>query len=210
MECARVAREIPEQWPPLPQWLSADESPWGVAVVDCRAYALGMRSVTQDAEVAASFTALRSNPGDHLRGAHPDDGEQVPSTLEWPVPSAPPDGPIFRAGAMEDKWDVTCHAGCLYFTRSWTGNLIYRLQTQFNDGLLSADAVEYDPSQANVELAPAVVDYIVKSHLLGFLCPHPALVPGDDPHPIALASFSLFGRAGWFATHDDTLQFRPD
>ena len=50
------------------------------------------------------------------------------------------------------------------------------------------------------------MDFIVKSHLLGRLVPHP--IPpgmGQDPEQIALASFSPHGRRGCFATYADTL-----
>ena len=133
--------------------------------------------------------------------------------LTYPFTTArPKDGPMFRSSCMEEKWDVTWLSPYLYLTRSWTGDLVHKIEIEFADQrmfvseLLSAG----DPSLAHDDLlAVRDADFLIKVLLYRWQGPHSMRCsPGDDPMTIAVASFAKFGRQGWFATFAETTGFR--
>jgi hypothetical protein len=113
---------------------------------------------------------------------------------------------------MEDKWDIFLHDGYFYFTRSWTGILSFRASVRFDETEVKITAVDADSSvvDGDSEMAIKAVDFLVKSHLYRYLCPHP--VPNsmrdEDHQKIALCSLGSFGRRGYFASFEDTTKVR--
>lgn len=208
--------KVPPPRPPAPQpisfdgvrWLEADESPFGIRVLDCRPFSRSMISTTKDPGIANRFVQLRASDGREHVGKRPKDAIEAACALAYPAPDGTRDGPRFKADQMEDKWDVYLYEGVLYFARSWGGELIFTATTELRDGQLHLTSVAANPNPAdgNPEIAVRVVDYLVKSHVLGREVPHP-LPPSlnPDPQAIAVFSFGSYGRRASFATFEDTL-----
>lgn len=183
-----------------PRWLTAAESPFGVEVLDCRAFAASMISTTGAPGIAERFLELRGDDGSRLCGAAPQDARALPWTLAYEVAVAWRPGPLFRAREMEVKWDVSCHDDTLFLTRSWTGSLEFtaRVSQPAAGRVMLSDLVAAGSWAAHgPRHAVATLDFVVRSHVLGLVAPHP-LPPdaGDDPGQLAMVSFSLFGRYG--------------
>ena len=128
----------------------------------------------------------------------------VSCSLTYACPERPSDGPLFKSEQMEDKWDIYLFNDVLYFARSWTGDLLFCASTRFDSGWMHLTGIVADGGQAP-EFALRVVDYLVKSHILGRDALHPlppelSKVAGD----IAAYSFSMFGRRCSFGTYADT------
>lgn len=195
-----------------PRWLAAADSPFGVEVLDCSAFAAGMISTTGAPGIAERFLELRDDDGSRLRGADPQDARPLPADLAYrlPVPWRP--GPLFRAPAMEVKWDVSLHDDTLYLTRSWTGSLEFRarLSLPADRALVSGIVAAGNWADQGAGHVVAVVDFVLRSHVLGLLVPHP-LPPGpeDDPQQLAMMSFSLYGRLGRYGMRGDTTTMVP-
>src|SRR5437879_5067383 len=159
-------RPMTEAPAPAPRWIDASENPFGVPLVDCRPVALGHGSWTQDPQVAERYVRLRSDSGERLRSASPPDAFQMRPGLTYPFTTArSKDGPVFRSSCMEEKWDVTWLSPYLYLSRSWTGDLVHKIEIEFADQrmfvseLLSAG----DPSLAHDDLlAVRDADFLIK------------------------------------------------
>lgn len=107
---------------------------------------------------------------------------------------------------MEDKWDICLYDNTLYFARSWTGELWFRAIIEVDGVGLRVTRIDAkgDDFADRKPFAIRVVDFLIKSHLLGFEVPHP--LPSDlpdDPETITTYSFQWYGRRGLFATCDD-------
>lgn len=195
-----------------PRWLAAADSPFGVEVLDCSAFAAGMISTTGAPGIAERFLELRDDDGSRLRGADPRDAQSLPADLTYHLPAPWRPGPLFRAPVMEVKWDISLHNDTLYLTRSWTGSLEFRarLNLQADRASLSSVLAAGNWADQGADYAVAVVDFVVRSHVLGLRVPHP-LPPGteDDSQQLALASFSLYGRLGRYGVRGDTARLAP-
>jgi hypothetical protein len=189
------------------RWLEAADNPFGIRVLDCRSVALGMISTTADPAIAQRFVDLRSSAGTEHLGQVPNDAVRWQCDLTYPIDGQLPEGPLFVAGEMEDKWDIYLHSDHLYFARSWTGVLVSRARIRFVGLAAYVDFVEVDPSTAeDAGLAIRHVDYLIKSHLFNKVAPHPLpLTMPPIERDIALFSFSQYGRRGEFASYEDTI-----
>lgn len=188
-------------------WIAASDNPWGVDILDCRSITMFWLSTSEKPEMVHSFGDLRSSDGrQHLQSEplpHAVDG-----TLIQAIPVSPPEGPLFRARCMEEKWDVYHWAGTIYVARSWSGELNHTASVRCDGSQLVFDnirSIKPDPVYARREL-----NFILWSHCQ--LSPMPAPLPVQDmPDPDhrgekALAgwhTFTTFGRLGWFATNAD-------
>jgi hypothetical protein len=196
--------------PPSPQnsdatferlvWLEPHENPFGVRVLDCRPIAETFLSASEDAASIRFFGSPEARSGEQFRGQRPEAAVRVACALVYPLAVPLPEGPVFLAGAMEEKWNVYHFAGVLYFARSWTGHLQYTTTLAPSASELRVVEVEAWPGNVLGDDSVAVrqVDFLIRSHLLGQAVPHPA-PPLPTKKGIAVWSFSQYGRRGLFA-----------
>lgn len=192
---------------PSVRWMGLDDpaNPFVVEGYDCLAFVRSMVSTTQDPAIAESFHLQRHADGANLAGLLPGDAVAADCALAYRSDGAPPDGPLFKAEAMEDKWDIYLHGDRIYFCRSWTGTVVHVAEFTVAGDTLAIHRTwsvgSADPGHATRE-----IDYLVKSHVLGRRVPHP--LPDTlaaQPHLVGLHSFSLYGRQCCFGTFADTL-----
>ena len=194
--------------PPVPdlKWLERDQNPFNLRCLDVRSFTTTMVSTAADRKQAATFMKLRKNRGEIHKGTSPDGAAHVECQLLYPHQGATRDGPLAMARAMEDKWDIFLWEGYLYFTRSWTGILVYKAKIDFIETqaiISSIDSLQVGV-QGGTWVAIAAVDFLVKSHLYRREAPHtiPPTIPDDDLG-IAAYSFKEYGRWASFATFED-------
>jgi hypothetical protein len=173
-----------------------------VRVLDCRALSLSMTSMTSSAEVAARFTQLRTDGGARLADVSVNDALRTPCDLLL-AGIRDDDGPIFRAPEMEWKWDASRVGRRLLFSRSWSGDL---------QAAATIDERPDGPHLVDLEVAAklcgddartavCLVQYLVRVMLEGKVTPHPvpAVAPTSSVQELFMYSWSLHGRAAFFA-----------
>ena len=198
---------------PLAQvgWVSATKNPFGVDLLDCRAFTGSTTAFAKDPKVTDSFAMLRRSKGDEHRGAPPEQEAICPCDLRYAHNGQVEDGPLFKAEVMEDKWDIYLYDNYLYFARSWTGTLEYRARVTFDEREAHVVAVEARREMVEDDPAYAVaaVDFLIRSHLYGQPIPHPLpRSAGEDPRQLAVLSFSMYGRKALYGTFADTTRVR--
>ena len=183
-------------------WMSVDiDNGRQLHLLDCRGIALTMVSTTQDPEVAASFSHLRSSNGSQHVGQMPADPLGIDCLLEyddWPLR----DGALFKADEMEDKWDLYQWNGQLYAARSWTDDLIITadLSVQGTHASIRRVVAAAERVFGDASFAVRTLDFLIESHVFGRESPHPlpAAYAERSPEDLALFSFSQFGRRGLY------------
>jgi hypothetical protein len=193
-------------------WVSAGDSPFGVDVLDCRAFSQSMISTTQDQRIADSYLNLRASSGEQYRGCAPENAVACECDLRYPHMAELRDGPLFKAQAMEDKWDIYLYDGYLYFARSWTGLLAFRARVLPDDDGMNVVGVEAGAGVPDGDpfYCVAAVDFLIRSHLLGLPVAHPLPKDvGKDANELTMFSFSQFGRWARFGTFADTTRLGP-
>lgn len=187
------------------RWLSPQENPFRMEILDCRPFAQTMIALTQDPEISARFLQLRRSFGEDLRGCKPEGARHIACHLAYPYQGEVQDGAVFKAETMEDKWDIYLYDGYLYFARSWTGDLVFRARLEFQPGLARVTTIETARPNEDAFLVQQV-DYLIKSHLFRREAPHP--LPRDfgrDAEKLAVYSFSEYGRRGLYGSLANTL-----
>jgi hypothetical protein len=181
-------------------WLEPHENPFGVRVLDCRPITETFLSASQDAALIRFFGSPEARSGEQFRGQHPEEPIRVACGLVYPLASPLPDGPVFLAEAMEDKWNIYHFAGVLYLARSWTGHLQYTATLDPSPSELRVVEVDACPDNLLGDNAMAIrqMDFLIRSHMLRQVAPHPA-PPLLSKKDIALWSFSQYGRRGLYA-----------
>jgi len=184
-------------------WVPAAENPFGVDILDCSAFAQSTVATTSSAEVAARFSQLREDTGEHCRGKEPALAFTTEYHLEYPS-AVHQDGPIFTANQMEDKWDIYLFDGDFYFARSWTGDLVFKARVTFDHLSAKVTKISGQRESSTFRDPVAVVDFLVKSHVYGLVAPHPLPnTPETQPSHLASWSFARYGRRGLFGTKSD-------
>jgi hypothetical protein len=194
------------------RWLEADDpaNPFDVSGCDCLGFVGAMLSSTPDSQSAARFLELRSDDGRALVGKLPDAPREMACDLLYPYVGEVRDGVLFKAGRMEEKWDIYLYQSKIYFCRSWTSNLLYVAHFSADgQGVAITKIVAAGELAADPTLPVRQVDYLNKSHLFGRAAPHP--LPAELPRDlqkIAFYSFSQYGHKCCFGTYENTLGAR--
>jgi hypothetical protein len=172
----------------------------------------GTLSVTSASEVAERYVALRASTGEEYVGALPEDYSRVDCTLSYSArDSGYAEGPLFKAAAMEEKWDIYLYQQRIYLARSWSGLLCYVADVTFRtDNTAEIPTITYmNGLHEEAGMPVKTVDFLIKSHVFGAIVPHPMWGdPETDPQQLAMVSFTLFGRRCWFGTWEDTVPLR--
>lgn len=198
-----------EEGPSQLQWLRGKESPFGMDVLDCRAFALHQMSTTADATIAESFVHSTASDGTVFIGTLPKDPVRIVIPFTFPLgPVELNDGPVFVSRQMEEKWNVYFFDRVLYFVRSWTGILVHAVKCEIKDGTLEVSSIV--TSQESIDerdrtFSIREVFFLIVSHVLGRVYPHPVLsfIEAEEDR-IALFSFSQYGKMGLFASVPET------
>lgn len=189
-------------------WLEMEVEGQKLKLFDCRAFSLSQMAMTPDREIAARFATSRNADGRELIGRHPESPTTYTSDHIFPRNESPPEGPLFKAIQMEDKWDIFHYEGVFYFARSWTGDLIVRVDIEPAEGGFKLARIECNSSVLpEGEFALRFVECLLKSHCLDMISPHPLPADIESKDEIALIgfSFSNFGRRAWFGCYESTV-----
>lgn len=193
------------------RWLEPHENPFMERVFDCREYAFNKIATTKNAAIANSFRESRHSDGIEFIGQFPENAAKIEVNYNFHSKAHPayedgiPDGILFKAKTMEEKWDIYKYSNFLFFVRSWTGELVYFSTYIATKVGFKTDVIVFDDSKmekADPFFELKVVEFLIHSHILGLQVPHP--IPKtleDDPATIAAYSFSMFGNKGCFASY---------
>jgi hypothetical protein len=189
-------------------WMTIEVDGKSLRVLDCRKFVLGRFAWTADEKMAASFARARIWDGGELEGQLPRESVTIETTVHLPNTGGGrlPDGKLFQARQMEDKYDVFNFGTSLYICRSWTSELVLRAEYSYADRLLNCHVIHAAPDLGESPFVQRFMEYVVKSHCLDMICPHPIWpLVRRRKSEIAAYSFSQFGRRAWYASYDETI-----
>jgi len=199
---------VPPQFPV--RRLSAGDpgNPFKVDGYDCLSFVRSRVAIAEPA-IAETFATLRKNTGLTYAGELPADPIEIQAALEYPGEQVR-DGMLYKAGKLEEKWDIYLYEQHLYFCRSWTGTLVYVASFQLAQGKITIGKiwVAREASAEDSVFAIQEVDYLLKSHVMQRRVPHP--LPPDlhiTEETIGQYSFSQYGHICCFGTYADTLDW---
>jgi len=207
LEKAEIGEEVlldEEEIPHFePRWLNPNETPFNMKLFDCREYALHMVSSTGDKNIIEKYIQMQSSDGKEYIKENFKEAIRIKCNVDFPFPDTDlPDGILFRSSMMEEKWNIYKYGNQLYFVRSWTGELRYITDYEKKEEgfVIREIAMDKDDfKEENIAFYVDEVHYLLISHVMGYLIPHP--LPNDvkdSPEEILKFSFSEFGNRGYF------------
>jgi len=197
---------------PEVQWIEAENSPWGVRLLDLRPVTQGLLSTSADPECAANAVSFHHDDGSSFESMHPNSDRTVPLSLRYRVAQPLTDGPLFIPTCMEEKWAIFYRGGRILFVRSWTRELYAAADVKLHGDELEIVAIRGDLVEANEEprYRQRVVDYLMRSHALNLVYPVPLTSDQEPPSYTAMWCFQGFGRRAWFATAEEIAYDVPE
>ena len=194
------------------KWYETGEgNPFQMRVLDIRSYTQHMISTTKDPNVAEGFVKNRASIGQEYRGFAFNAPTVLEVSLTYPHNGEKMEGAGYKAGEMEDKWDIYCWDNVMYFVRSWTGDVGYKAQVTYNDNHFSIQNIEFQRASSALEeqsIALNNVHFLISTLLFKRVQPHKIprhLLTNEE---IAAYSFAAFGRNSWYATYEDVIDSR--
>ena len=99
------------------KWIKAIDNPYKRDIFDCREYAINMLSSSQNSQVAKKFLELRKSDGKEYIGKFPTNGAKCDVELNFLTKGKHmPDGVVFKAQTMEQKWDIYKYSNFFFFS----------------------------------------------------------------------------------------------
>lgn len=181
---------------------NSDGNPFNKRILDVRPFTWHTVATTQDKNIAETYGKLRSSYGKEYIGANVENPQTTEIYLEYPHNGEPLEGIVFKAESMDVKWDIYIYDTIFYFTRSWTGDLVYKAYSQILPDKIRIDKVEY-PNDTNLEQAKSNVHFLLNTHAMGQVIPHQVPDDLETDMAIALYSFQQFGNKGCYACFED-------
>jgi hypothetical protein len=194
-----------DEWEAKLVWLPVGhaDNPFQEEVLDCRAVALSLISMTTDMNVAESFNRLRTSDGRETRGHLPEQAIVADCELRFPYDGKHHDGPVFVAQEMEDKWDFYAYDRRLYVRRSWTGHLAHVAELEYGSDAVVIRRVHCGAGGVfeDRDFAVAQLHFLITTHMGRTLMPFPIppIFPRTAAKAIAFMGFNTYGRRGQFA-----------
>lgn len=185
------------------KWVSADENPFQVPVLDIRPVTLGMMSTTSSQEQAANALSYSKDDGRGFLQEVPNQ-PLVDMDLRFPIDGTLANGSLFLPQQMEHKWAIYYHDHKILFIRSWLRvvQAVAETKIEGNELVITGLRGWFLAENEDAAYAQRVLDFLMRSHAFGQIFPAP-LEPGMEQHPLTAAHFcmNLFGSLAPYATH---------
>lgn len=186
------------------RWLDpGKDSPFNKRVLDIRSFTWGIISTSEDTNIVNKYSDLRYTLGEEYIGKSIEDAEVHETFFEFPHNGSKVEGILYKSESMDVKWDMYSYDKIIYFTRSWTGELIYKAYLDIlENNNVGIYQIEY-PKSIGFEIANSAVYFLLKSHVQEVI--HPHRVPSDLNTEIEIAHYSLeqYGNKACYASYND-------
>jgi len=191
-----------------PRWVKpGPNNPFGRWVLDIRPFVAGVNAAFQDERVSEVFRNSRDNDGRQYRNIDLSSYDRSECSLVYPNNGSEIEGVLYKSQTMDYKWDIYAYDDRMFFTRSWTGDLVYVAQINVTGIQVVVDEIwhkaDISPMKARNE-----VHYLIMTHLLGEMMPVMVPQAAHSAEDMALSGFARFGKMAFFATHDEILNIK--
>ncbi len=178
------------------------ENPFNKKMLDIRSYTGTMLALTSEKEVAEKYNELRYSNGEYLIKTNIENKKTSDFNLTLPHNGETLHGNVFRADSMDCKWDIYSFENAFFFSKSWSGELVYKAKFKLTPTSIQIYQIEH-PADVDKKTAANDIHYLIKTHALDQPIPHniPEYLKTDID--IAYWSFIKFGNRAYYATYED-------
>lgn len=187
-------------------WLEASENPWGIRILDVRPVTQHLISSSSDPQCAANALSYGLDSGAGFICDETPIQRSITTSLPYRHDEDFWGGALFRPSVMEHKWAIFYHFERLFFVRSWQRKVYVIADTKKLGEFLEVRSIQgtFVAEQEPPDFTCRVLDFLMRSHVLGLEYPTPLLAGLEtDTQQAALWCFSAFGSMARFAALED-------
>ncbi|PRP96437.1 ankyrin repeat domain-containing protein [Enhygromyxa salina] len=181
------------------KWLAADQTRFGVPVLDLFSITGQLLSTSENPEAAARSISWSQSVGAELDGSSLAELEPLACALRYPADPLLGDGLLFTPREMEHKWVLALRDGQVLAARSWTGEVQAVAEARREGDELVLDVVRISKAAGFDVFGDPVetFDWLIRSHALDQVLPLPA--DADGAALLEAAPLTVFGPFGHMA-----------
>jgi hypothetical protein len=189
------------------EWHDIGEgNPFNKRILDCRDFTQTNLATSTDRGIAEKYNRLRQSNGKEYVLTNFQNKVSLDVQLSYPPTGAQLTNLVFKSGSFDEKWDIYIYDDCLYFVKSWTGELVYKAFARANKDNVIIYKIEFEETDlADKSFAASNVHFLVTTQILKGVLPHRVPTNLKTDMEIAIYSFHIFGNKCWYATYDDIL-----
>lgn len=193
------------------KWINiGEDNIFNKRCLDITGYTMNVTSSTKGNKFAKKFGSLRNNDGLYLKNIDTNKFSSTECSLRYPHNGESLQGVVYKADRMAIKWDIYVYDEIFYFANSWSGKLFFKAHANISDTEIKIVKIEYVNDgyvKDNPELAKNYVHFLMLSHAMGQIVPHPIpdWIDDEDMLLIARISFNQFGNLAYYATKQGIL-----
>lgn len=185
-----------------------EKNPFNKRVLDITGYVC-CAGVSNN-EFTNKFSSLRNSDGLYLKNIDTTKFSSAECSLTYPHNGKSLQGIVHKAEGMYDKWDIYIYDEMFYFANSWSGKLLFKAYANISDEEIKIVKIEYVNEgyvKDDPELAKNYVHFLMLSHFMGQVVPHPIPDWIDDEEMMFIAriSYNQFGGIAFYATKQGIL-----
>jgi len=196
-----------------PKWYDVGEgNPFNETILDIRCVTLNIVATTSEKSIAENYTASRSDNGEQYIDQEITEAKRFASNIRYPHNGEKLEGIVSKSDSMDVKWDIYAYGEWIYFVRSWTSDLVYKVHYENTGSELVLDYIVTAIDEGeDLALHEQNIHSMMLTHVLGRVWPYtiPKEFQSDSGKKIALYLFSQFGCKATIASHANILNIEP-
>lgn len=194
------------------RWISPDENPWGLKVLDLRPISQTMLSTSRDSKMAENAISYGQEDGTTFKNSFPKSERIVSSNLIIPTDEKLEEGVLFNPSTMEHKWAIYFMNNRLIFVRSWLREAFVVAETILENGQIKVTEIvgEFTDNESP-KMTESILMFLLLSHPLNEIIPAP--IPKDLAENIdqaGLWAFSTYGNMAHFGYFGEGFKYKTN
>lgn len=177
------------------QWISPEQNPWGLKVLDLRPISQNMLSTSKDPKMATNAVSYGQEDGTTFKDYLPKSEKITSSNLIILTDGRLEEGVLFNPSTMENKWAIYFMNNRLIFIRSWLREAFVVAKTvQDHNQLKITEIIGEFTDNESAKMTESILMFLLVSHVLNETVPAP--IPKDfldNTDQAGMWAFSTYG-----------------
>lgn len=194
------------------KWISADQNPWNLKILDLRPISQTMLSTSKDPKMATNAISYSQEDGTTFKDYLPKSERAIPSNLTIPTDKKLEEGVLFNPSTMENKWAIYFMNNRLIFIRSWLREAFVVAKTvQENSQIRITEIIGEFTDNESSKMTESILMFLLFSHSLNETIPAP--IPKDlldNMDQAGMWAFSTYGNMAHLGYFGEDFNYRTD
>ncbi|SDF52808.1 ankyrin repeat domain-containing protein [Cellulophaga baltica] len=194
------------------KWISADQNPWNLKILDLRPISQTMLSTSKDPKMATNAVSYSQEDGTTFKDYQPQSEKTIFSNLVISIDEKLEEGVLFNPSTMENKWAIYFMNNRLIFIRSWLREAFVVAKTVQENNQLKVTEIKGEfTNNESPEMTQSILMFLLFSHSLNETVPAP--IPKDledNTDKAGMWAFSTYGNMAHLGYFGEDFNYQTD